>query len=409
MRLISPAKERRRHMQQLREERLHGMFPFPSKEGDKLHQISDSELQHESGVVRKSPVNARVKRKQIGCNDDDEVEGNYNSCFLCFQSDGIQYTVVVKFAWPGRYVVKRYRKAEAKGRAKSEMKTTLSQRATYVFKDEGTQAEVMQAIQDALYHQRGIWKRWLWCYEILSAEEIKVSHTIVRKPVVDKRDKFHFDDVGECGRAPIRVTRLEADVIREEAQARIDNKPSSMDYEYDAACWGPPYHTDECLQGQDHGVPCLQDRLCEASNRLHGYRMQHWLKECLKNPERAETRHFLEYGLLQESFVYRREDVSISLSPGLTLPLTANQQVALPSNAEDLNRSEEMRGVYVTTGWNVRRLLLGLRAGSTHALLGVAIIWLGSVLWAGHRGDWSTALAFGQVVAASVTLVLHYT
>lgn len=89
----------------------------------------------------------------------------------------------------------------------------------------------------------------------------------------------------------------------------MDDAPSNVDYDYDAACWGAPYHTDECRVGQDHGVPCIQDRLSEASTRLRGYRSQHWLRECLQKPERAETRRFLEQGLLQRSFVYRDEDV----------------------------------------------------------------------------------------------------
>ena len=67
-----------------------------------------------------------------------------------------------------------------------------------------------------------------------------------------------------------------------------------------------------------------------------------------------------------------------------------------------------MRGIAVTMGWNVSRLLLHLRAGSVYTLVGLAIVWAGSVLWAGHRGDWSTAWAFGQLLAASLALMLHH-
>lgn len=80
----------------------------------------------------------------------------------------------------------------------------------------------------------------------------------------------------------------------------------------------------------------------------------------------------------------------------------------MPHNAETLANAVEMRGVYVTLGWNVNRMLLHVRVGSIYTLVVLAVVWLGSVLWAGHRGDWSTALAFGQLLAASFALLLHH-
>lgn len=78
-------------------------------------------------------------------------------------------------------------------------------------------------------------------------------------------------------------------------------------------------------------------------------------------------------------------------------------------DARELANSGEMRGVFVTLGWNFSRMRLHLRAGSVYTLVGLAIVWLGSVLWAGQRGDWSTAWAFGQLLAASLLLILHHT
>jgi hypothetical protein len=124
--------------------------------------------------------------------------------------------------------------------------------------------------------------------------------------------QFHFDDISEDGWAPIKVIPLSAEEIREEAQKTIDSAPSGVDYDYEAACRGPPYHTSECQVGQDHGILCIQDRLSEASIRLRGYRSQHWLKECLQTPKRAQARQFLKQGLLQKSFVYQHGDVSIT-------------------------------------------------------------------------------------------------
>lgn len=88
--------------------------------------------------------------------------------------------------------------------------------------------------------------------------------------------------------------------------------------------------------------------------------------------------------------------------------LTKSQAAAMPFDVTSLANSGEMRGISVSLGWNVSRMLLHLKVGSVYTLTGLAIVWLGSVLWAGHRGDWSTALAFGQLLAASLALILHH-
>lgn len=124
--------------------------------------------------------------------------------------------------------------------------------------------------------------------------------------------QFHFDDISEGGRARILITPIPAEEIRKEAQKEMDEAPDSVDYDYNVACSGHPYHKNECQLGQDHGFPCVQDRLAEAYTRLNGYRSRHWLKECLQKPERAQARQFLEQGLLQKSFVYQHGDVRVN-------------------------------------------------------------------------------------------------
>jgi hypothetical protein len=148
---------------------------------------------------------------------------------------------------------------------------------------------------------------------LLQKKSRSVLYRVINDPLMILQ--FHFDDIGENGRAPIQITPLPAEEIRKEAQKTIDATPSSVDYEYNMACHGGPYHTDECQLGQDHGLSCIQDRLFEASTRLSGYRSRHWLKECLQKPERAQARQFLEQGLLQKSFVYQHGDVRITPYP----------------------------------------------------------------------------------------------
>ena len=203
--------------------------------------------------------------------------------------------------------------------------------------------------------------------------------------------QFVFDDVEKNGRAPIQVIPLAASRIQQTAQKTIDEAPSNVDYNYEAACWGPPYLTNECLVAQDHGIPCIQDRLSEANTRLRGCCSKHWLKECLQKPERAHARRFLEQGLLQESFVYRDEDASTTSRLKLNTSLIKSQGLSLPVDAKSLAGSDEFRGVYVTLRWNFKRMLFHIRVGSTYTLVGLAIVWLASVLWAGQRGDWSAA------------------
>jgi len=94
-----------------------------------------------------------------------------NSCFLCLRSGTHEYAVVVNFAWPGVPIEKK--SIIRTKRFKSGDKRISFDDVT--FKKQGTQPRVMQAIQDAIYQQAGTWKRWLWCYEIRTAEEVKVS------------------------------------------------------------------------------------------------------------------------------------------------------------------------------------------------------------------------------------------
>jgi len=85
------------------------------------------------------------------------------------------------------------------------------------------------------------------------------------------------------------------------------------------------------------------------------------------------------------------------------------QPVPVPINANQLAASGEVRGVYITLGWDLSRMLRHLRAGGVWTLFGLAIVWLRSIIWAGETKDWSTAWAFGQVLAASIALLLHHT
>ena len=97
--------------------------------------------------------------------DSQFALGN-NSCFLCLQHGTHQYAIMVRFAWPGKSISKAGRK---KSTASTKKPIDIS------FEKEETQTQVMKAIQNAIYQQSGRWKRWLWCYEIRTAQEVNVS------------------------------------------------------------------------------------------------------------------------------------------------------------------------------------------------------------------------------------------
>lgn len=106
------------------------------------------------------------------------------------------------------------------------------------------------------------------------------------------------------------------------------------------------------------------------------------------------------YAFAQDAFFLRG---------GSTAAKSHAQMVQMPINADQLAASKEVRGVHVTLGWDVGRISRGICAGGVWAFFGLAVIWFGSVMWARHTKDWSTAWAFGQVLAALIALLLHRT
>ena len=103
----------------------------------------------------------------------EESISKANLCFLYLHYGDHDHTILVKFAWPGRLILKKNKGVREKTKKVPRMIESSS--VTEVFQQEGTEVEAIQAIQDAIYEQSGRWKRWLWCYDIRAAEEIKVS------------------------------------------------------------------------------------------------------------------------------------------------------------------------------------------------------------------------------------------
>ena len=65
-----------------------------------------------------------------------------------------------------------------------------------------------------------------------------------------------------------------------------------------------------------------------------------------------------------------------------------------------------MRGLQFVLRWQSDRIKVQVPFMATCAWLGIALVWLCLALWKGTGSDWATALAFAQVVAATVSMVL---
>ncbi len=65
-----------------------------------------------------------------------------------------------------------------------------------------------------------------------------------------------------------------------------------------------------------------------------------------------------------------------------------------------------VRGLHIVLGWQKDRILLELPYQTSIGVLGVGIVWVTVLLSTGNGADWAIALAFAQVVAASISILL---
>lgn len=75
----------------------------------------------------------------------------------------------------------------------------------------------------------------------------------------------------------------------------------------------------------------------------------------------------------------------------------------------DFQRTDELRGLHFALGWQTDRLYHDLPRNAAWLYLGIITIWLGVLMWVQPAGDWSTAMAFGQLIAACISLLALYT
>ena len=78
----------------------------------------------------------------------------------------------------------------------------------------------------------------------------------------------------------------------------------------------------------------------------------------------------------------------------------------IPSVNKIWNGGTPIRAVHFVFGWQMDRIKLELPYLVSIGLFGIGIVWLSVLLSRGAGFDWSGALALGQVVAASVAILL---
>ncbi|XEV01629.1 hypothetical protein FSHL1_006916 [Fusarium sambucinum] len=324
-------------------------------------------------------------------------------CFICLQSHRKgQYTVLVPCMRPTKHREMRMR---IENSGTGESRTIYKENSPWDSARE-SDYEIYQRLLDTCYQHLGRWKKWLPYYGITEVLEVN----------------FQFDGVVEAnGRYPIYMEPVNVGEILEECKTTIARHPTGPYFYSNEACIDGIYgieHSDECIIGmQEFSQPCIRSAADEAEKRLRKLRFLSHLKDCARNPKKADGLNTLE-GMAQESCIYHIKYVchtnSISLlysyprkhtKPNL---FRGPKRVAVPIEGERFQCTTWTRGLHFVLGWQTDRIRAELPFRASCASLAVALIWLCLVVWRGAGGDWGTAFAFAQVVAASFAITITY-
>ncbi|KAI0880727.1 uncharacterized protein GGS22DRAFT_182051 [Annulohypoxylon maeteangense] len=236
--------------------------------------------------------------------------------------------------------------------------------------------DIYQRLVDTSYQYLGWWKKLLPYYGITEVLEVN----------------FHFAGVVEPdGRYPIRMEPVNPDKVSEECEVIIKRHPSGPYIDINDACLDDYCHNDECrINMEVWSQPCIRIDAEKAEERRNRLQFLPLLKECGRASARANGLQTME-GLAQESCIYDTKGPN---------------RVLLPLPNQKFRGTVRMRGLHFVLGLQKDRMRIELPFRISCAWFGVAFIWLCLVLWRWGGGDWETALAFAQVVAASISIVI---
>jgi hypothetical protein len=110
------------------------------------------------------------------------------------------------------------------------------------------------------------------------------------------------------GRFPIfGLTPVNEEKVREEADDIIASVPTDAEIEYGNGCMGLS-HSTKCPASFGIESPCILDMAEEARLRKRRLDMLFILKDCARNPQKANGLRTLE-GMAQETCIYELEYV----------------------------------------------------------------------------------------------------
>lgn len=65
-----------------------------------------------------------------------------------------------------------------------------------------------------------------------------------------------------------------------------------------------------------------------------------------------------------------------------------------------------MRGIEIEMGWQLDRIISELPLSISWTWFCLAFIWFAVLMWEGKTKNWGDAMAFGQLLAASLSLIV---
>ncbi|KAH7130098.1 hypothetical protein B0J11DRAFT_243963 [Dendryphion nanum] len=231
-------------------------------------------------------------------------------------------------------------------------------------------ATIYHRLGEVCFQQQGKWKKWVPFYGVVDVREVKFQFT----GVVEKEGRF-----------PVHIHPINVDEVRQKADDTIAQEPS---HDFGENCDDYGYHSNACDIGMDVlSLPCIKDQINAARQQKKRLGCLHQLKDCVRDPWSANGLRTLE-GIAQESFVIH------------------NDEIVVPIHQEKYDCTEEFPGIQIILGWQLDRIVDEVPAAVAWMWFGVAAVWLFVIVWGGSTGSWQFSIALGQLLAASLAVLI---
>lgn len=292
-------------------------------------------------------------------------------CFLCIQGKrSAQYAVRVPCFRPNkpRQVICSRMKLDEHGVFQTDkiVYESLDPKESACESD----ATVYHRLREGCFQHQGKWKKWVLFYGVVDVREVKFQFT---------------GAVERGGRFPVHIHPINIDEVRRKADEMIAQEPN---HGFGEDCDGYGYHSIQCEVGMDEwSLPCIQDQINAARQQKKRLACLHQLKDCVMDPWSANGLRTLE-GIAQESFVIH------------------NDEIAVPVYEEKYDCTEEFPGIQIILGWQLDRIVDEVPVAAAWIWFGVAVVWLFVIVWGGSTGSWQLSIALGQLLAASLALLI---